>query len=92
LPALYDLPDITIRGSGDDSGQFQLDTAVQPDNSGGPIYDSIGNIVGVDISKLDKRMVEKAVGSMQEYVSIGIEASTVRQFNTSRGVPSKKSE
>jgi S1-C subfamily serine protease len=38
------------RGSGDDSGQFQFDAAVQPGNSCGPIYDSGGNIVGVVIS------------------------------------------
>ena len=40
----------STRGPGDDSGQFQLDAAVQPGNSGGPIYDSSGNIVGVVIS------------------------------------------
>mgnify|MGYP006424197943 FL=1 len=76
------------RGAGDDSGQFQLDAAVQPGNSGGPIYDSSGNIVGVVISQLNK----KTFGSLVENVNFGIKASTVRQFLVSSGLSSKKSE
>jgi S1-C subfamily serine protease len=45
------------RGLGDDTGQFQIDAAVQPGNSGGPIYDENGSIVGVVISQLNKMKV-----------------------------------
>ena len=78
-----------VKGMGDDSAQFQMDAAVQPGNSGGPIYDENGNIVGVAISRLNKLKVAKAIGSMPENVNFGIKASTVRQFLTSAGLPTK---
>jgi S1-C subfamily serine protease len=76
------------RGAGDNSGQFQLDAAVQPGNSGGPIYDSGGNIVGVVVAQLNKR----TFGSFVENVNFGIKSSTVRQFLVASGINSKKAE
>ena len=77
------------KGMGDDRGQFQMDAAVQSGNSGGPIYDENGNIVGVVVSQLDPLKVAKTIGSLPQNVNFGIKASTVRQFLTSAGLPTK---
>jgi serine protease Do len=80
-----------VKGMGDNIAQFQIDAAVQPGNSGGPIYDENGNIVGVVFAQLNKFKVAKAIGSLPENVNFGIKASTVTQFLTSAGLPTKSS-
>ena len=80
------------RGMGDDSGQFQIDAAVQPGSSGGPIYDENGNIVGVVIAQLNKMKFAEQLGSHPENVNFGIKASTVKQFLNTSGLPTNWSE
>ena len=79
------------KGLGGDTGQFQIDAAVQPGNSGGPIYDSNGNIVGVVVSQLNKMKFAKQSGSMPENMNFGIKASTVKQF-LNETIPTRWSE
>jgi S1-C subfamily serine protease len=80
------------RGMGNDTGQFQIDAAVQKGSSGGPIYDEYGNIIGVVVSQLDRLKVAKAIGSLPENVNFGIKAATVKQFLNSSGLPTNWSK
>ena len=76
-------------GLADDNNNFQIDAAVQSGNSGGPIYDENGNIIGVVVQRLNKIKMLKVIGSLPENINFGIKASTIRQFLTSAGLPSK---
>ena len=42
-----------LAGIGDDSRFYQISAPVQPGNSGGPLLDENGNLIGVVSSKLD---------------------------------------
>ncbi len=76
-------------GYADDAASFQLDAAVQPGNSGGPIFDKSGNVVGVVIATLDKLELANTSGSIPENSNFGIKASTVRTFLDGLDIPPK---
>lgn len=70
----------SLSGLGDNSSQIQIDAALQPGNSGGPIIDEGGNVVAVAVAKLDlKKSIEK-FGVVPENVNFGITLSTVKSF------------
>ena len=70
----------SLTGIGDNSSELQIDAAIQPGSSGGPIYNSNGNVVGVAVSKLSALRIAKDYGVLPENINFGIKSSTVRAF------------
>ena len=62
----------SLSGFQDDPRHWQISVPVQPGNSGGPIFDEAGNIVGVVLAKLDALKVAKVTGDLSQNVNYGI--------------------
>jgi len=67
-------------GLGDDSRFYQISAPVQPGNSGGPLLDENGNLVGVVSSKLNFLSEIKSQGDIPQNVNFAIKASVVANF------------
>ncbi|MDA1029719.1 MAG: hypothetical protein O3B41_11805, partial [Bacteroidetes bacterium] len=62
---------------------------LQPGNSGGPILDDKGNVVGVAVARMDKVKTLKELGSLPENTNFGIKTSVVRSILESRNISSR---
>ena len=78
----------SLAGIGNNFSNIQIDAALQVGNSGGPILDEMGNIVGVAVSKLDARYMYENFGTIPENTNFGIKANVVRNILDSNGVSS----
>lgn len=65
------------RGIGDDPHVFQITAPVQSGNSGGPLVDAAGNVIGVIVSKLDAGKVAQRLGDLPQNVNFAIKAIEV---------------
>ena len=74
-------------GIGEDSRYLQISAPVQPGNSGGPLLDQNGNLVGVVSAKLNALKLMLATnGDIPENVNFAIRASIVTSFMDANGV------
>jgi hypothetical protein len=78
----------SLTGLGNNFSNIQIDASLQPGNSGGPILDDLGNVVGVAVSKLDAKYMFEEFGIIPENTNFGIKSSVVRSVLDSNSVDS----
>ena len=69
-----------LSGIANNVSQIQISVPVQPGNSGGPLLDRQGAVVGVVVGKLDERAINKLTGHLPENVNFAINAANVKAF------------
>lgn len=73
-------------GLKDDTRRLQISAPVQPGNSGGPLLDESGAVVGVIVAKLDALKVAAAIDDIPQNINFAIKASVVARFLEEAGV------
>ena len=76
----------SLTGLGNNFSNIQIDAALQSGNSGGPILDDLGNVVGVAVAKLDAKYMFEEFGVIPENTNFGIKSSVVGSILDSNGV------
>jgi S1-C subfamily serine protease len=76
----------SLSGIGNNFSNMQIDAAIQPGNSGGPVVDKKGNVVGVAVAKLNMQAVFEDFGVIPENTNFAIKSSTARSFAESNNI------
>ena len=76
-------------GLRNDSQMLQISAPVQPGNSGGPLLDQSGQIIGVIVAKLDVAKTMPITGDVAQNINFAIKSSSALNFLETNGVTVK---
>lgn len=75
-----------LSGPDGDRSLFQLSAPIQPGNSGGPVVDGAGALVGVTAAKLDEVKLLRATGEFPQNVNFAVPVTVLHAFLEENGV------
>jgi len=75
-----------LAGLGNDARYIQISAPVQPGNSGGPLLDTSGHVVGIVTAKLNAVRVARFTGDIPQNVNFAIKAEVARAFLESKDI------
>jgi len=76
-----------LRGLRDAAGELQITAPVQPGNSGGPLLDASGLVIGVVQAKLDALRSAIATGDIPQNVNFAISLEVLAEFLAKNKIP-----
>jgi S1-C subfamily serine protease len=82
----------SLSGMRNDSRFLQISAPVQPGNSGGPLFDTAGQVVGVVTGKVDALRIAVATGNIPENINFAIKTGALRDFLDNSVVPYQTAE
>ena len=65
----------SLTGIHDDVRDWQISVPIQPGNSGGPLFDENGNVVGLAVATLDAVIMAKVLGTVPENVNYAVKSA-----------------
>jgi hypothetical protein len=75
-----------LAGMRDDRRLLQISAEVQPGNSGGPLFDANGAVLGVIVSKLDSLAASRTLGDIPQNVNFAVSGQSAVAFLQSQNV------
>jgi uncharacterized protein len=63
-----------------DASRFQISAPIHKGNSGGPILDQGGQVIGIVTAKLDALAVQKRTGDLPQNISFGVRGEVAQTF------------
>ena len=82
----------SLSGMRNDSRFLQISAPVQPGNSGGPLFDATGQVVGVVTGKIPALRIAAATGNIPENINFAIKTGVLRDFLDNSVVPYQTAE
>lgn len=75
-----------LAGVHDNKRQLQITAPVQPGNSGGPLVDERGAVIGVVVGKLNGLKIAQATGTLPENINFAVHGEEARALLDKNGI------